>query len=131
MPNKKTTELLLAYRKGLFYVIFKYKGKDKYHFRYYRKTKNHPFIVIMIIEEESILIKGFGMTSSSEYVSKRKKDFIELKTNPCKKRKNKSFVSTNLITADSKYFSWPIRGWHLSKEDKKTIDKLVEEKIKK
>jgi hypothetical protein len=110
---------------------FKYKGKDKYHFRYYRKTKNHPFIVIMIIEEESILIKGFAMTSSSEYVSKRKKDFIELKTNPCKKRKSKSFVSKILITADSKYFSWPIRGWHLSKEDEKIIDKLVEEKLKK
>jgi len=85
----------------------------------------------MIIEEESILIKGFSMTSSSEYVSRRRKDFIELSTNPCKKKKGKSFVSTNLITAESKYFSWPIRGWHLSEEDEKKIDKLVEEKIKK
>ena len=79
----------------------------------------------MIIEEESILIKGFGMTSSSEYVSKRKKDFIELKTNPCKKRKSKSFVSKILITAESKYFSWPIRGWHLSKEDEKILSNQI------
>ena len=31
----------------------KYKGKEKYHFRWYRLTKNHPFLVTLVTEEKT------------------------------------------------------------------------------
>ncbi len=109
----------------------KYTGNDKYHFRYYRKSHNHPFLVIMVTGEYNkdgkIYLSGFNMTHSHDMYEKRPHQFIELFENPNSQDDAESFLNTHLVTAESIYFSKPIRNWHLSKVDEETIDELLKE----
>ena len=107
----------------------KYTGKDKYHFRVYRKSIGHPFIVVAVSEkiDESgnILISGYMMTHSLERVSERPGVYRRLKKNPNPNDDRLSFVNKyriNDIPANN--FSKPYTNWHLSKEDERLIDSL-------
>ena len=61
-----------------------YEGK-KYHFRYYRKSQYHPFLVAIVIESADdngkVLLSGFNMTRSVEMILKDPSKFIRI-TNP-------------------------------------------------
>ena len=60
-----------------------YLGK-KYHFRYYRKSGNHPFLVAIVIESEledgKAILSGFNMTRSIEMVLNNPTKFIRIQT---------------------------------------------------
>ncbi len=111
----------------------KYNGKRKYHCRYYRKTGNHPFLVIIVTEEKEkngkILISGFNITHSTMMVSRKPNRYIKLKKNPNPKDNKDSFVCINLVKdIDAKYFTSPIFGWDISKEDENVIDDVLSKK---
>ena len=106
----------------------------KYHFRYYRKTLNHPFLVAIVVELENengkALISGFNLTRSIEMVLKNPSKFIRI-NNPNPNDDAPSFVSVDFVkNKPLKYFSRPIRDWELSPEDEIAIDELVKEKMK-
>ena len=108
----------------------KYKGKDKYHFRWYKKTKNHPFLVVLVTEEEKIkeeiLISVFNMTSSTIKFLKEPNHFIKLDENPNPESDSETYVEKRLVkNQPSKYFTRPIRKWKLSSEDVIKIDVLL------
>ena len=114
----------------------KYEGSDKYHFRYYRKSVNHPFLVVLVasVEEEDgkFLLTGFSLTHSAEVVLKRPSRFIRFKTNPNPDDSDPSFLCVNVVSdAKSKYFSEPLKKWHLCEEDEKAIDEIVERMLTK
>ena len=108
----------------------RYKGKNKYHFRYYRKTQYHPFLVVLVTNEngegKDIKISGFNMTSSTLKFLERPNRFIKLDKNPNPKTDAESYVSIDYIeNQPAKLFTRPIRRWELSKEDEIKIDKLL------
>ena len=109
-----------------------YEGK-KYHFRYYRKTGNHPFLVAIVVESEAkdgkALISGFNMTRSIAMVLKKPSKFVRIE-NPNPIDDALCFVSVNPIKdVPLRYFTRPIRDWELSKEDEETIDYLVKTRL--
>ena len=109
-----------------------YEGK-KYHFRYYRKSGNHPFLVAIVIESETengkAMLSGFNMTRSIEIVLNNPSKFIRI-TNPNPNDDAPSFVCVDPIKDKPlKLFSRPIRDWELSSEDEKAIDELVAKKL--
>ena len=110
----------------------KYSGTDRYHFRYYRKSVNHPFLVVMIIKEEEkegkYIISGFSLTHSAELVLKRPSRFIRFVENPNPNDHEPSYFCIDLKSDSSKYFSEPIKKWHLSKKDEAIIDELLKKK---
>ena len=111
----------------------KYTGKDKYHFRYYRLSNNHPFLVVLVFEEKrkngKVLISGFNMTSSSSLPKKKPTKFIKLDDNPEPESDGDSYINVDLVNSKpSKLFTSPLNGWHLSKDDEKKIDELIERK---
>ena len=110
-----------------------YQGK-KYHFRYYRKSHNHPFLVAIVIETEEdgkILISGFNMTRSIEMVLKDPSKFVRI-DNPNPNDDAPSYVCVDPIKDKPlKLFTRPIRDWELTSEDEKAIDELVEERLSK
>ena len=111
----------------------KYNGNDKYHFRFYRLTQYHPFLVVLVTEEKGengkITISGFNMTSSTIKFLERPSRFIKLETNPNPESDSESYVSVDYIeNQPAKLFTRPIRGWKLSEEDEKKIDELVKRK---
>ena len=109
-----------------------YRGK-KYHFRYYRKSGNHPFLVAIIIElenekENDAILSGFNMTRSIEMVLKNPNKFIRIE-NPNPNDDAPCFVCVDLIkNKPLKLFSRPIRDWELTKEDEQSIDELINRK---
>lgn len=109
-----------------------YLGK-KYHFRYYRLSKNHPFLVALIVESEDsdgkALISGFNMTRSIEMVLKDPSKFIRI-SNPNPNDDAPCFVCVDPIkNKPLKYFTRPIRDWELTLEDEQEIDELVKDKL--
>ena len=113
----------------------KYKGKEKYHFRYYRRTQNHPFLVVLVTKEhgdgEKYLISGFKMTSSTSLFQRRPSRYIKLDINPDPNSTANSYVNIDLVEhKPAKHFTRPIRGWTLSKEDQNKIDNLLAQKKK-
>ena len=107
----------------------------KYHFRYYRLSQNHPFLVALVIESETeegkAYLSGFNMTRSVEMVLKEPSKFIRI-TNPNPNDDAACNVCVDPIkNKPLKYFTRPIRDWELSSLDEPTIDKLVEEKLSK
>ena len=109
----------------------RYNGADKYHFRYYRKTVNHPFIVVAITgEKESnavICLSGYMMTSSKSRVKKKKRQYLKLSKNPNPNDQKDSFVCvTRISNIPQNCFSKPFSSWHLAKEDELLIDSLEE-----
>ena len=114
----------------------KYKGNDKYHFRFYKKSIFHPFIVVAVTEETikngKILISGYMMTTSLERVINKPGCYKRLKTNPNPNDDKPSFVNkyrVNEIPASC--FTKPHSSWHLSKDDELLIDRLEEKNAKK
>ena len=100
----------------------KYKGGDKYHFRYYRLSNNHPFLVVLVLEEKNkkgdVLISGFGMTTSTKLVNQKPTRFIKLIKNPNPNDDSISYIKVDLVKLKkSKFFSDPLNGWHLSQKD--------------
>ncbi len=107
----------------------RYNGNDKYHFRVYRKSIGHPFIVVTVMERSDetgkILISGYMMTHSIPRVMDKPKTYKRLKVNPNPSDDRVSFVNKyriNDIPANN--FSRPYSNWHLSKEDEQLIDAL-------
>ena len=106
---------------------------QKYHFRYYRKSKYHPFLVAIVVESEDsdgkVFLSGFNMTHSIEMVLKSPEKFIRI-SNPNPNDDAPSFVCVDPIKDKPlKYFTRPIRDWELSEEDEFAIDKLVDQKL--
>ena len=106
-----------------------YKGSDKYHFRVYRRSIGHPFIVVAVSQRQDengkIFISGYMMTHSLIRVMDKPKSYKRLKINPNPTDDRLSFVNKyrlNDIPANS--FSKPYPNWHLSKEDEMLIDNL-------
>ncbi len=109
-----------------------YEGR-KYHFRYYRKSRYHPFLVAIVIESETedgkAIISGFNMTHSIEMVLKDPSKFVRI-ANPNPNDDAPSFVCVDPIkNKPLKLFTRPIRDWELASEDEEIIDELVEEKL--
>ena len=110
-----------------------YYQNEKYHFRYYRKSINHPFLVALVMEQEDdegkILISGFNVTRSIEKVLKKPTKFIRIE-NPSPNDDAPSFICIDPIkNKPLKFFTRPIKDWKLSIEDQATIDELVKEKF--
>lgn len=108
------------------------KRRTKYHFRRYRLSQNHPFLVAIVFEDKingKKLISGFNMTHSVKYVESRKNKFIQI-SNPNPNDDIDCYVSTDPIkNKPEKYFSKPLKKWALSIEDEIKIDKLVKQKF--
>ncbi len=109
-----------------------YEGK-KYHFRYYRKSVNHPFLVALVVESEDengkIYISGFNMTRSIEMVLNNPDKFLRIE-NPNPNDDAPSFVCVDPIkNKPLKLFTRPIRDWELSDNDEKAIDYLVKTRL--
>ena len=107
----------------------------KYHFRYYRLSQNHPFLVALVVESENekgkAYLSGFNMTRSIEMVLKDPSKFIRI-VNPNPNDDAPCYVCVDPIKDKPlKYFTRPIRDWELSSEDEPAIDSLVEEKLPK
>ena len=106
---------------------------DKYHFRRYRISKNHPFLVVLIVESTNengeTLVSGFNMTRSISYVLSRPNKFIRI-DNPNPVDDSDCYLCVDIIrNKPIKYFSSPIKNWKLSEEDISTIDDLVKRKM--
>lgn len=109
-------------------------SKQKYHFRYYRPSQNHPFLVALVKEnvgeDGKIYLSGFNMTHSFGMFYKNPNDYIKI-NNPNPDDDADCYIQKDGIKDKPlKLFSSPIKGWNLSKEDEILIDKLVEEKFK-
>ena len=110
------------------------KKESKYHFRRYRLSQNHPFLVAIVFEDKikgKKYISGFNMTHSLKYVESRKNKFIQIQ-NPNPFDDIDCYVSTDPIkNKPEKYFSKPIKKWVLSEKDEIKIDELVKQKFQK
>ena len=109
-----------------------YEGK-KYHFRYYRKSHNHPFLVAIIVESENddgkAYLSGFNMTRSIEMVIKNPDKFVRI-ANPNPIDDAPSYICVDPIKDKPlKLFTRPIRDWELASEDEATIDYLVKKRL--
>ena len=108
-----------------------YEGQ-KYHFRYYRKSIYHPFLVALVIESEvngKIFLSGFNMTRSIEMVLKNPEKFIRI-DNPDPNDDAPCFVCVDPIkNKPLKLFTRPIRDWELTSNDEKAIDYLVNNRL--
>jgi len=109
-----------------------YQGK-KYHFRYYRKSGNHPFLVAIVVESANqdgkAILSGFNMTRSIEMVLNNPDKFIRI-TNPNPNDDAPSFVCVDPIKEKPlKLFTRPIRDWELADEDEEAIDYLVRQRL--
>jgi len=108
--------------------------ESKYHFRRYRLSKNHPFLVAIVLEKKDesgkTMLSGFNMTHSITYVLSRPNKFIKI-TNPNPDDDSDCFICVDALkNKPIKYFSPPIKNWVLSEEDEKKIDMLVKRKLK-
>ena len=110
------------------------KMASKYHFRRYRLSQNHPFLVALVTEESDengkVMISGFNMTRSVLYVLSMPNKFIKI-DNPNPEDDAECYVCVDALkNKPIKYFSKPLKNWSLSEEDEKTIDELVQKKLK-
>ena len=108
----------------------KYTGSDKYHFRYYKKTVFHPFLVIIVVEVDKkkgkYLVSGFSLTSSEKAVNKKPGRYIKFNSNPSGDIEEKCYLCKTPIKNKKSYlFTRPLWNWHLSKEDEKKVDELL------
>ena len=107
----------------------KYNGPDKYHFRIYKKSIGHPFIVVTVSEKidenGNLLISGYMMTHSLERAMDKPEVYKRLKHNPNPNDKRLSFINKHRVDdIPANSFSKPYSNWHLSKEDEQLIDAL-------
>lgn len=107
--------------------------KCKYHFRKYKVSNGHPFLVVIvnesIDENGKTLLSGFNLTHSVEYVLTRPNKFMRIE-NPNPNDDAACFLNTDLVKDKPiGRFSKPIQNWELSEEDIKQIDQLLSKKI--
>lgn len=106
----------------------KYNGKDKYHFRVYKRYGHHPFVVVMVSEttiEGRIVLSGYLITHDIKKILDYPNNYKQLKTNPNKNDLKPAYIClTRLENIDITLFSKPYTNWHLSKEDEMLIDEL-------
>ena len=113
----------------------KYKGQDKYHFRFDRTSIYHPFLVVAVTEEKDengkIFISGYMMTTSLIRAMDKPGTYKRLKQNPNPNDEKISFVNKYRINdMPANCFTKPHPSWHLSKEDEKLIDRLEQYYLK-
>ncbi len=113
----------------------KYQGKDKYHFRFYRTSMYHPFIVVAVTEEKDengkIFISGYMMTTSLTRAMDKPGTYKRLKQNPNPNDEKISFVNKYRINdVPANCFTKPHASWHLSEDDEKLIDSLEKNYLK-
>jgi len=106
---------------------------SKYHFRRYRLSQNHPFLVAIVKEnigeDGKTYLSGFNMTRSALYVLEKPNKFIKI-NNPNPNDDAECYVCVDPIKDKPlKHFSKPIQQWILSDEDEKKIDELVNQKF--
>lgn len=105
-----------------------YNGKDKYHFRVYKRGKTHPFIVAVVEQIEingKIYLSGYMFTHSVIRVLSKPNEYIKMESNPNPNDDSDSYVCIKRVTRiESNKFSKPYNNWHLSEEDEKLIDEL-------
>ena len=106
---------------------------EKYHFRYYRPSQNHPFLVALVKEnigeDGKVYLSGFNVTHSFTMFYKNPNDYIKIQ-NPNPEDDADCFVQkAGIKDKPLKLFSNPIKGWRLSEEDEKLIDELVNDKL--
>lgn len=110
----------------------KYNGLDKYHFRVYKASMGHPFIVVAVKEEiidGKITIDGYLMTHSLERVCDKPGTYQRLKTNPNPRDNRPAFINKfKVYNLPANKFSKPYTSWHLSKKDEEMIDRLEKRK---
>jgi len=110
----------------------KYKGTDKYHFRVYKRSIGHPFIVVVVKEEElngELFIDGYMITHSLDRVMDKPKAYERLRVNPNPNDNRPSFVNKfKIANLPANEFSKPYSNWHLCKEDEMLIDRLEKRK---
>lgn len=110
-----------------------YDGNEKYHFRLYRVSRYHPFLVILVTDESEIngkkKITGFNLTHSITMVLQRPNKFIKLNENPNPIDDSDSYLCIDIVSnADSKLFTAPLKKWKVSKEDEIVIDDILQRK---
>lgn len=108
-------------------------NKSKYHFRYYRPSKNHPFLVAVLIEckdeNGKAFLSGFNMTHSTLKVLANPSDYMKI-SNPNPDDDSSCYIQIHPIrNKPLKLFSNPIKNWELSKEDEILIDELIQKKL--
>ena len=111
----------------------KYRGKDKYHIRFYRRNGNHPFIVVLVeekqIDSNRFLLSGYMITHDIQKWFDYPNRYIRMHTNPNPKDQEPTFLcKIRLENISQRLFSKPYSNWHLSKEDEKIIDELENKK---
>lgn len=65
----------------------KYNGKDKYHFRVYKRSEHHPFIIVMVNETSlagRIVLSGYMITHDVKNMLDYPNDYKKLNSNPNK-----------------------------------------------
>lgn len=106
--------------------------KCKYHFRKYKISQGHPFLVVIIKETKDengkTLLSGFNLTHSVSYVLSRPNKYIRI-TNPNPTDDADCFLNIDLVKDKPiSKFSKPIPNWELSEEDIKEIDAVLLER---
>ena len=110
----------------------KYNGPDKYHFRFYRKNGQHPFLVVLVEESEinrKRYLSGYLITHDVKKKLNYPKRYIQLKVNPNPKDDEPAYLcKIRIERIPQKMFSKPYKKWHLCKEDEGIIDELEKKK---
>ena len=106
----------------------KYVGKDKYHFRIYKASIGHPFIVVAVeekVQDGKTYISGYMITHSLDRVLNKPGSYISLNKNPNPHDDRPSYINKYRVNnMPSSKFSKPYPNWHLTKEDEIQIDEL-------
>ena len=110
----------------------KYNGPDKYHFRFYRKNGQHPFLVVLVETKEingKHYLSGYLITHDIKKWLEHPKQYIRLANNPNPKDSEPTYLCiTRIDNIPQKMFSKPYKNWHLSKIDEQMIDSLEKKK---
>ena len=106
----------------------KYNGPDKYHFRFYRKNGQHPFLVVLVEESEingKHYLSGYLITHDIKKKLDYPRRYIQLESNPNPKDIEPAYLcKVRIERLPQKMFSKPYKNWHLSKKDEKMVDLL-------
>lgn len=110
----------------------KYTGSDKYHFRFYRKNGQHPFLVVLVEESEingKKYLSGYLITHDVKKTFDYPLRYIRLAKNPNPKDKEPAYLcKVRIDKIPQKMFSKPYKNWRLCKEDEYYIDLLEKKK---
>ena len=110
----------------------KYTGPDKYHFRFYRKNGEHPFLLVLVEESEingKHYLSGYLITHDIKKIIDYPNKYVRLKSNPNPKDCEPSYLCTVRIDKiPQNMFSKPYKNWHLCKSDERLIDLLEKKK---